>query len=81
MSLNYSPKINLNLTGVSFTDVVKSNVGSGVFNLPHSWFVNDTSSGTTLVIRTAGSSSETYLLKIRIITFKTRILYFLILIM
>lgn len=63
MALKYNRKIDLNLTGTSFTDETHDSVGASVFNLDHDWFINDTASGDVLIIRTAAAGGGTLLVE------------------
>ena len=59
----YNAKMNLDLTGDSFTDETHSDVGASVFTIDHDWFINDTASGDVLVIRTAAAGGGTLLVQ------------------
>lgn len=57
----WNKKINLNLSGTSFTDELHSNVGASDFMLNHDWFMNDT--GEELIIRTTSGGGGTLLIE------------------
>jgi len=57
----YNVKMNLNLSGQSFVDETKINVGSSAFYIDHDFFFDDDASGDVLVIRTAAAGGGTLL--------------------
>lgn len=57
----WNKKINLNLSGTSFTDELHADVGASAFTLNHDWFMDDT--GEALVIRTSSGGGGTLLVE------------------
>lgn len=57
----WNKKINLNLSGTSFTDELHVDVGAATFTLNHDWFMNDT--GEELIIRTSSGGGGTLLVE------------------
>ena len=63
MSQRYNSRMNLSLTGTSFTDELHSDVGVSSFTLDHDFFINDAAEGEVLIIRTAQAGGGTLLVE------------------
>lgn len=63
MSQKFNAKMNISLSGTSFTDELHADVGASAFTLDHDFFINNVSSGDVLVIRTAASGGGTLLVQ------------------